>query len=182
VRARGAAALRSAAWPIASLQGSLMAAKLFSELLCISCRSNLTVIQWHLAARLVLFYGVHFGEFALFGLPTECAVMPFLRILCPIKKQSFATSVETSIEHKSSLPNILKFSYCPYCNALHGWSPDEAFFDDTEYQAFLSEASAASAGSNVTNVPRRRKEKPQQSTVGGDRKRTSRGRLRSITV
>jgi len=175
VRARGAAALRSAAWPIASLQGPLMAAKLFSELLCISCRSNLTVIQWHLAGRL--------GEFDLFGLPTECTVMPFLRILCPIKKQSFATSVETSIEHKSSLPNILKFSYCPYCNELHGWSPDEAFFDDAEYQAFLSEATAASAGSNVTNVPRRRKEKPQQSTVGaGDRKKTARGRLRSITV
>src|SRR5262245_24713290 len=87
--------------------------------------------------------------------------MPFLRILCPIKKQSFATSVETSIEHKSSLPNILKFSYCPYCQTLHGWSPDEAFFDDTEHEAFLSEAinTAASAGSNVTNVSRRRKGK-----------------------
>ena len=109
--------------------------------------------------------------------------MPFLRILCPLKNKSFATSVETSMEHKSSLPNILKFSYCPYCNELHGWSPDEAFFDDAEYQAFLSEAAATSAGSNVTNVPRRRKEKPQQSTVGaGDRKRTARGRLRSITV
>ena len=109
--------------------------------------------------------------------------MPFLRILCPIKKQSFATSVEARIEHKSSLPNILKFSHCPYCNELHGWSPDEAFFDDAEYQAFLSEAAATSAGSNVTNVPRRRKEKPQQSTVGaGNRKRTAKGRLRSVTV
>jgi hypothetical protein len=111
--------------------------------------------------------------------------MPFLRILCPIKNKSFATSVETSIEHKSSLPNILKFSYCPYCYALHGWSPDEAFFNDTEYEAFLSEAknTAASAVSNVTNVSRRRKEKPQQSTVGASgRKRTVRGRLRSITV
>src|SRR5215469_7821001 len=110
--------------------------------------------------------------------------MPFLRILCPIKKQSFATSVETSIEHKSSLPNILKFSYCPCCQMLHGWSPDEAFFDDTEHEAFLSEAinTAASAGSNVTNVSRRRKEKLQQSTVGASsRKRTARGRMRSIT-
>ena len=95
--------------------------------------------------------------------------MPFLRILCPIKKKSFATSVETSVEHKSSLPNILKFSYCPHCHTLHGWSPDEAFFDDTEHEAFLSEAinTVASAGSNVTNVSRRRKEKPQQSIVGG---------------
>ena len=109
--------------------------------------------------------------------------MPFLRIFCPIKKKSFATSVETSIEHKSSLPNILKFWYCPYCYALHGWSPDEAFFDDTEYEAFLSEATAASAGSNVTNVSRRRKEKPQQSTVGASNgKKIVRGRLRSITV
>ena len=103
--------------------------------------------------------------------------MPSLRILCPIKNKSFATSVETSIEHKSSLPNILKFSYCPYCNALHGWSPDEAFFDDSEYEAFLSEATAASAGSNVTN------EKHKQSIVGASsRKRTVRRRLRSITV
>ena len=78
--------------------------------------------------------------------------MPFLRILCPIKNKSFATSVESSIEHKASLPNILKFSYCPYCHALHGWSPDEAFFNDTEYEAFLSEAVniAASPGSNAT--------------------------------
>ena len=110
--------------------------------------------------------------------------MPFLRILCPIKNISFATSVETSIEHKPALPNILKFSYCPYCNTLHGWSSNEAFFDDAEHEAFLSEAvNAASAGSNVTNVLRRRKEKPQQSTVGtSSRKRTARGRLRSVTV
>jgi hypothetical protein len=87
---------------------------------------------------------------------TEYAAMPFLRILCPIKKQSFATSVEAGIEHKSSLPNILKFSYC------HGWSPDEAFFDDTEYETFLSEAidTAASAGSKLTKMSRRRKETP----------------------
>src|SRR5215469_1123864 len=105
--------------------------------------------------------------------------MPFLRILCPIKKQSFATSIESSIEHKSSLPNILKFSYCPHCHTLHGWSPDEAFFDDTECEAFLSEATAAFAGSNVTSASRRRKEKPQQSTVrAGSRK----GRLDPITV
>src|SRR5215470_14549028 len=105
--------------------------------------------------------------------------MPFLRILCPIKKKSFATSVETSIEHKSSLPNMLKFSYCPHCQTLHGWSPDEAFFDDTEHDAILSEVinAAASAGSNVANVSRRRKAKPQQSTVGArSRKRTARGR------
>ena len=103
--------------------------------------------------------------------------MPFLRILCPIKKKSFATSVETSIEHKSSLPNILKFSYCPHCHTLHGWSPDEAFFDDTEHEAFLSEATAPSPSSNATNVSRRRKDVGASS-----RKRTARGRLRSITV
>jgi hypothetical protein len=75
--------------------------------------------------------------------------MPYLRILCPIKKKSFATSVETSVQHKASLPNIIKFSYCPYCNALHAWTPDEAFFDDLEVEAYTA---AASAGSNVTNV------------------------------
>jgi len=108
--------------------------------------------------------------------------MPFLRILCPIKNKSFATSVETSIEHKPSLPNILKFSYCPYCYALHGWSPDEAFFDDAEHEAFLNEATAASAGSNMTNVSRRRKEKPQPAVGASGRKRTAKGRLRWITV
>ena len=36
--------------------------------------------------------------------------MPFLRIFCPVEHKSFATSVETSIEHKASLPNMIKFS------------------------------------------------------------------------
>jgi hypothetical protein len=73
--------------------------------------------------------------------PTDCSVMPFLRILCPIKKKSFATSVETSVQHKASLPNIIKFSYCPYCCTLHAWTPDEAFFDDLEHEASEHEAS-----------------------------------------
>ena len=96
--------------------------------------------------------------------------MPFLRILCPINKKSFATSVESSIEHKASLPNILKFSYCPYCHALHGWSPDEAFFNDTEYEAFLSEAIniAASPGSNVTKVSRHPKRKAPNNRLSGE--------------
>ena len=107
--------------------------------------------------------------------------MPFLRILCPIKNKSFATSIEISIEHKASLPNILKFSYCPYCHALHGWSPDEAFFNDAEYEALLSEAikTASSADSNVTKVSRRRKEKPPTiDRQASSRKRTVSGRLR----
>ena len=56
--------------------------------------------------------------------------MPHLCILCPIENKPFTTSVETSVEHKASLPNIIKFSYCPYCNTMHGWTPDEAFFED----------------------------------------------------
>jgi hypothetical protein len=56
--------------------------------------------------------------------------MPLLCILCPIENKPFVTSVETSIQHKTSLPNILKFSYCPYCHTLHDWTPDEAFFED----------------------------------------------------
>ena len=44
--------------------------------------------------------------------------------------KSFATSVEISIARKASFPNIIKFSYCPYCSALHAWTPDEAFFND----------------------------------------------------
>src|SRR6516225_8720513 len=140
-----------------------MTAKLFGELLCISCRSNLTVTQWHFAGRCrsLALHFVNLPSLLLNGV----RVMPFLRILCPVKNKSFATSVETSIEHRSSLPNILKFSYCPYCYALHGWSPDEAFFDDAEHEAFLNEATAASAGSNVTNVSRRRKEKPNRPSA-----------------
>jgi hypothetical protein len=56
--------------------------------------------------------------------------MPHLCILCPIENKPFTTSVETSVEHKGSLPNIIKFSYCPYCNTMHGWTPDEAFFEN----------------------------------------------------
>ena len=119
--------------------------------------------------------GTAFREFTLFA-AQRSARHAFPKNFVPSQKQTFATSVETSIEHKSSLPNILKFSYCPYCYALHGWSPDEAFFDDTEYEIFLSEATntAASAGTNVTNVSRRRR--------ASTRKRTARGRLRSIIV
>jgi len=57
------------------------------------------------------------------------AAMPLLCILCPIENKPFTTSVETGVHHKSSLPNILKFSYCPYCHTLHDWTPDEAFFE-----------------------------------------------------
>jgi hypothetical protein len=56
--------------------------------------------------------------------------MPHLCILCPIENKPFTTSVEINVEHKGSLPNIIKFSYCPYCNTMHGWTPDEAFFAD----------------------------------------------------
>jgi hypothetical protein len=126
-------------------------------------------------------------DFAIY--PTDCSVMSFLRILCPIKKKSFATSVETSVQHKASLPNIIKFSYCPYCYTLHAWTPDEAFFDDLEHEVSEHAASehaasehavsehaactaATSAGSNGTNVARP-KNKPQLATAGaGDRKVT----------
>jgi hypothetical protein len=110
--------------------------------------------------------------------PTDCSVMPFLRILCPIKKKSFATSVETSVQHKVSLPNIIKFSYCPYCYTLHAWTPDEAFFDDLEHEASEHEActAATSAGSNGTNVARRPKNKPQLATAGADGRKITRSR------
>ena len=77
----------------------------------------------------------------------DCSVMPFLRILCPVKKKSFATSVETSVQHKASLPNIIKFSYCPYCYTLHGWTPDEAFFDEAyETSEWMPETRGSLAG------------------------------------
>jgi len=56
--------------------------------------------------------------------------MPRLHILCPTQDKPFATSIECSVEHKPSLPNIIKYSYCPYCQQLRGWTPDEAFFVD----------------------------------------------------
>ena len=66
--------------------------------------------------------------------------MPRLQILCPTQNKPFATSVECSVEHKPFLPNIIKYSYCPYCQQLHGWTPDEAFFVD------ICEASESRAG------------------------------------
>jgi hypothetical protein len=65
--------------------------------------------------------------------------MPRLQILCPTQNKPFATSIECSVEHKPSLPNIIKYSYCPYCQQLHGWTPDEAFFVDI-YEASESRA------------------------------------------
>jgi hypothetical protein len=63
--------------------------------------------------------------------------MPRLLILCPTQNKPFATSIECSVGHKPSLPNIIKYSCCPYCQELHGWTPDEAFFDDASGPANL---------------------------------------------
>lgn len=56
--------------------------------------------------------------------------MPILKIMCPAKKRSFHTSVEVSVASKDSLPNIKRFSQCPFCHILHGWTPEDAFFND----------------------------------------------------
>jgi hypothetical protein len=71
--------------------------------------------------------------------------MPHLCILCPIENRPFTTSVKTSVEHKGSLPNIIKFSYCPYCNTMHGWTPDEAFFEDVHISSELTAGNAQQA-------------------------------------
>ena len=68
--------------------------------------------------------------------------MPRLHILCPTQNRPFATSIECSVEHKPSLPNIIKYCYCPYCQQLHGWTPDEAFFVEV-YEASKSRAAKA---------------------------------------
>ena len=65
--------------------------------------------------------------------------MARLHILCPTQNRPFATTVECSVEHKPSLPNIIKYCYCPYCQQLHGWTPDEAFFVEV-YEASTSRA------------------------------------------
>jgi hypothetical protein len=93
------------------------------ELLWISRRRNLTVTLCHLA--------YDSGTLPL----REFLAMPLLSILCPIRNKPFTTSVEAIVQHKAALPNIIKFSYCPYCHTLHGWTPDEAFFEDA-YDAF----------------------------------------------
>lgn len=56
--------------------------------------------------------------------------MPVLKVLCPNKKRPFSTGVDIRVEEKASLPNIRKFSQCPHCQMAHGWTPEEAFFDD----------------------------------------------------
>jgi hypothetical protein len=68
--------------------------------------------------------------------------MPRLHILCPTQNRPFATSIECSVEHKPSLPNIIKYCYCPYCQQLHGWTPDEAFFVEV-YETSKSRAAKA---------------------------------------
>jgi hypothetical protein len=72
--------------------------------------------------------------------------MPLLSILCPITNEPFTTSVETSVQHKASLPNIIKFSYCPYCHALHGWTPDEAFFENVYVSSECTAGKAQQVG------------------------------------
>ncbi len=63
--------------------------------------------------------------------------MPILKVMCPKKNRPFSTGVEVSIEKKALLPNISKFSYCPHCHMVHGWTPAEAFFDDPPSTVFL---------------------------------------------
>jgi hypothetical protein len=151
-----------------------MTVLLFGGLLWVIRICSSTVIKQHLASNLD-------NRACASVYPKDCSVMPFLRIFCPVEHKSFATSVETSIEHKASLPNMIKFSYCPYCYTLHGWTPDEAFFADPECEASNYEVAntPAPAGSNMMNVSRQLKEAPQQSVAIS---RTTRGRLRSTRV
>ena len=66
--------------------------------------------------------------------------MPILRILCPAKRRPFSTGVEVSIEDKDKLRNITKFSQCPFCHKLHGWTPSEAFFGDSPPNTIMLES------------------------------------------
>jgi hypothetical protein len=63
--------------------------------------------------------------------------MPILKIMCPAKKRPFTTGVGVSIENKDSLPNVKRFSQCPFCLIVHGWTPKEAFFDNPPSTVFL---------------------------------------------
>jgi len=81
--------------------------------------------------------------------------MPLLSILCPIKNKPFTTSVEVSAQHKASLPNIIKFSYCPYCDTLHAWTPDEAFFEDL-YDPLEKRTGLTQFGASVERHRRKR--------------------------
>jgi len=81
--------------------------------------------------------------------------MPFLSILCPFKNKPFTTSVEASVHNKASLPNIIKFSYCPYCHTLHSWTPDEAFFEDL-YDPFEKRTGQIQFGESAESHRRKR--------------------------
>jgi hypothetical protein len=63
--------------------------------------------------------------------------MPILMIWCPVKNRPFSTGLEIREDKKDTLPNIRKFSQCPYCHKVHGWTPGEAFFGDKPPTATL---------------------------------------------
>ena len=55
--------------------------------------------------------------------------MPVLNIICPEKGRQFSTGVDVDSEKGSTLSNVRRLSQCPYCRVLHGWMPEDAFFD-----------------------------------------------------
>jgi len=56
--------------------------------------------------------------------------MPILKAMCPNKHRPFSIGMDIAEKEKDSLPNRVTFSRCPYCNVVHGWTPDVAFFGD----------------------------------------------------
>jgi len=49
-----------------------------------------------------------------------------LMIKCPDKGKEFSTGIEIEPKHARKLPDVLTFSQCPYCRAVHGWRVADA--------------------------------------------------------
>ena len=55
--------------------------------------------------------------------------MPVLNIICPKNGRQFSTGTEFDPKKTKPLSDVKRFSQCPYCHILHGWTPKDAFFD-----------------------------------------------------
>jgi PilZ domain len=54
------------------------------------------------------------------------AVKPSIFITCPDTGREISTGIQLTCGDISKLSNIRRFTKCPHCRCLHGWTPKEA--------------------------------------------------------
>ena len=53
--------------------------------------------------------------------------MTQLMFKCPKTKRLVPTNVEIDLANIDKLPDRVTFSQCPYCRAVHGWTPNQTW-------------------------------------------------------